>query len=605
MNEECKNFKLKKEQKLEYIDQYFTPSDIIDLVILENEFQNEAPRKLLNKPKIDIDRYLDMLELTETSSLQKAVRGVYYFCVAGFSESIKFDFSHIEVVYWKDGLPLILNYLPRLLAPLFDIVENPDIEPLYVEHELRVALNAIYLIMIQNLESANICEELLSSPLESVLSEIIRLSLEVPSFIPMKKLIMLYDLYLNITLRESPLSENKHKYLTKDLVEKMCSGEPRINAQDPNQIEIFYQRFLLKSQEGAKPQIFIRALITALLALAPQGKKSQIANDSFTEWESAYLLLELLQAENKLSASALAKTEVLMNIHTENKIHYENRKEPSTPTNAAGVKIVLEGERHRIMLGNAILSLFEHLVQRLGANDLFQYLYLTQLLADEKGVLVYLKFLTDGFSYLASERVPCIDEFQGQERNYLNITEDSVFKTVKLTYKICRGSQEKIETNLIEKNAYFLVKKMPTFFKDSSRMASVCHKLLRIQTKLFTKKQRQLASNMRVVTEIFCKETNLQNLEKQRRKEAFMAKMMENFKQEDVKKILNDFNNYNYLTLKTMQNENLDINLDLDRENNSVKSRFSDIWTCTQIPQDFAQNYERWLEDNVFHDSEI
>jgi len=593
--------KLKKEQKLEYIDQYFTPSDIIDLVVLENEFQNEGPKKLLKRPKIDIDRYLDMLELTETSSLQKAVRGVYYFCVEGFSETIKFDFPHLEVVYWKDGLPLILNYLPRLLDPLYDIVENPDIEPLYIEYELRIALNVIYLVMIQNMESVNICEELSNSPLESVLSEIIRLSLEVPSFIPMKKLVMLYGLYLNITLRESPLNVNKHKYLTKDLVEKMCQEEPRINAQDPNQIEVFYQRFLLKGQEGAKPQIFIRALITALLALAPQGKKSQVANDSFTEWESAYLLLELLQAENKLSASALAKTEALMSVYTENKMNYENKKEPTTPTNAAGVKIVFEGERHRIMLGNAILSLFEHLIQRLGDNDLFQYLYLTQLFADEKGVLVFLKFLTDGFTYLASERIPCLDEFRGQERDYLDISEDSVFKTVKLMYKICRGSQEKIETNLIEKNAYFLVKKMPTFFKNSSRMVSVCNKLLRIQTKLFTKKQRQLASNMRVVTEIFCKETNLQNLEKQRRKEALMAKMMENFKHEDIKKILNDFNNYNYLTLKTIQNENPD----LDRGDSLVKARLNDIWASTQIPQDFAQNYEKWLQDNVFYDSDI
>ena len=580
-------------RKLEYVDQYFTPSDIVDLVILENEFQNATPKKLTKKPPIDIDRYLDMLELTDTNSLQKAVRGIYFYCVGEFSEAIKFDFSRVETVYWKDGLPLILNYLPRLLAPLYEIVENPDIEPLYIEYELRIVLNLVYLVIIQNMEKMSLSEELLASPLESVISEIIRLSLEVPSFIPIKKLVMLYDLYLKVVLREPLENANRNKYLNKALVEEMCKGEPRINnGQNQNQIEEFYQRFILKSQEGAKPQIFIRAIITALLALAPQGKKNQAAaaNDSFKEWESAYLLLELLQAENKLPASALAKVEVLMNGYLETKMAYENRREPSTPTNATGVKIVNEGERHRIILGNSIVSLFETLLKKFGENNLFQYLYFIQLLADEKGVLVFLKFLTDGFAYLSSDRMACIYEFQGQKRDYYSLTEDSVYKTVKLTYKICRGSQEKIESNLIEYNGYFLVKKMPTFFKNSSRMIILCNKLLRIQTKLFTKKMRQLASNMKVVTEVFCKETNLQSLEKQRKKEALMAKMIEEFKQEDIKKILNDFNNYNYLTQKIKS----------DEENENIDGK-KNMWESVHLPEDFAQNYEEWLEENVWN----
>ena len=589
---------LDKQQKLTQIDHFFTYSDTLDVALLDQQFKVQT-KNSSKSHKTDISVYLDMLETVYLEDLQKAICGLYLHCIQSYEDLLKLNYPQIEAVYNSDGLAQILGNLPRLVDALYMVLENDTADTLQIEQELRAALNLTYLVILWNMDSPTICDELIESPLEVVLLDILRLSLDV-YFIPVKKIVMLTTLYFSIVFPASSPKTNDTKFLTTDNVKDINKDEPRLFLEDPTQIELFYQRAIVKEQKVQKLQGFIRAVVTALLAITPQNNRNKLQLDVNREWESAYLLHESLFEPGAIPKSKLPLPSKI----NEQYIAYkalkkipENIKDTNMDPNVPAQPVIVnERDRHKIIIGHAVVSLFDLLIQRFSTHNLFQYLHVIQTISDENCVLVFRNLLALNFNYLASPQYPCIHDFRDTQKDYHDIAHDFVYKTTKLMYKVCRGSTEKIDSNLIESYAYSLVKKMPNLFKDSPKIASVCNHLLKIQTKQFTKKMRQVPANMKIIAKIYCKENNFEKIEKQRMKEAQMAHMAENFKQEDIKKLLTEFNNYNYLKVKTKPEKPVNS----QEISESIGEMYKRLWDSVELPKDFANNYEKWLEDNVW-----
>ena len=67
-------------------------------------------------------------------------------------------------------------------------------------------------------------------------------------------------------------------------------------------------------------------------------------------------------------------------------------------------------------------------------------------------------------------------------------------------------------------------------FESSTKVSKYSIKLLKIQTRLFPKKMKQIPNNMKIITEIYCKDTDISK--EKMEIEATSIHMSENFTQE-------------------------------------------------------------------------
>ena len=162
----------------------------------------------------------------------------------------------------------------------------------------------------------------------------------------------------------------------------------------------------------------------------------------------------------------------------------------------------------------------------------------------------------------------------------------------------------------------FILKKLPTIIRDD-KIQKYSYRLQKIQIPLFSKKQKQNPSNMKIISEMYCKNTDLSYQQKNTISVKCSKKMEQiyilskakkstvylSFSQEDVRKMHLDYNNYNYWKTKDA-NEQKGKPTDGEAAVAQVKTlqqrKFSDLWNSVQLDPKFQSNYIPWLEENVW-----
>lgn len=75
-----------------------------------------------------------------------------------------------------------------------------------------------------------------------------------------------------------------------------------------------------------------------------------------------------------------------------------------------------------------------------------------------------------------------------------------------------------------------MIKKIPGIFEGNEKLSKYATNLLKMQTRYFTKKMRQIPNNMKIISEIYCK--NVDQSEDADVQSAELKFMLENFAQE-------------------------------------------------------------------------
>lgn len=86
-----------------------------------------------------------------------------------------------------------------------------------------------------------------------------------------------------------------------------------------------------------------------------------------------------------------------------------------------------------------------------------------------------------------------------------NLLKETVLKILSLIKHTCKNYPEKIKNFLMEYNSYVILKKLPGYFDNDERIVRKSSKLIKIQLPYFTKKKKNTAGNMKMITEIYGK----------------------------------------------------------------------------------------------------
>jgi len=221
--------------------------------------------------------------------------------------------------------------------------------------------------------------------------------------------------------------------------------------------------------------------------------------------------------------------------------------------------------RHRYITAFAIGKVLLLLIKKFRLNHYLQFQYLSQLVNEASGSLVFLKFLNLDTPELPKRAV--LPALRTVDRDLL------VQKTLKVLtlvcYKVNKGHPDRITNNLVKFKSHLIFKKIFNKFPNKT-LEVPCLKILRIQIKYLTKKWKSYASNMKIISEIY------QKLKPS--KEDWISDLGEEVSNsEELKTVNHEFNYYNYWQpLECLPPES------------------------PQIPQDFSESYEEWLEDNVW-----
>jgi len=261
-----------------------------------------------------------------------------------------------------------------------------------------------------------------------------------------------------------------------------------------------------------------------------------------------------------------------------------------------------------------------------------------------------------------------------------NLLKDSVLRILIIIKHTCKDYPEKIKMYLLEYNSYVILKKLPSYFENDEKMVRKSSKLIKIQLPYFTKKKKNTAGNMKMISEIygkflnpkeenisedktiiFKKEANLEdnneakkeifsnknakNLDDNKgilkkemsikssedmtgeslnsswflnssinqenpKKDMYLLRSLDkyeknNFKNcpmskidniEILRKIHIDFNNRHYLKpeVELEEEENHD-------QFNTYNRIYSRLWNEVQIDDNFKENYQDWLEENIWN----
>jgi hypothetical protein len=221
--------------------------------------------------------------------------------------------------------------------------------------------------------------------------------------------------------------------------------------------------------------------------------------------------------------------------------------------------------RHRFITAFSISKVLRILLKKFRLNHFLQFEYLSQLVNDASGALVLLKFLNLDIPELPKTAV--FKALGEVDREVL------IQKTLKaltfVCYKVNKSHPDRIQTNLVQFKSHLIFKKLLGRY-PGKRLEIPCLKILRIQIKYLTKKWKSYASNMKIISEIY------QKLRPS--KEDWISDLGEESGNSEEQKVLNqEFNYYNYWQpLEGLPPES------------------------PQIPKDFSESYEEWLEDNVW-----
>ncbi|OMJ70830.1 hypothetical protein SteCoe_31105 [Stentor coeruleus] len=221
--------------------------------------------------------------------------------------------------------------------------------------------------------------------------------------------------------------------------------------------------------------------------------------------------------------------------------------------------------RHRVVTGLFISKVLFLLIKRFRLNHYLQFQYLSQLINDANGILVLLKFLNLDFAEIS--KTSSLKDIHETNRDF--VIEKCLETMLKVCYKINKGHPDRIQANLVQFKSSLIFKKLMGKF-ITPKIEMPCLKLMRIQVKYLTKKWKSYPSNMKIISEIY------QKLKPS--KEDWLSETGEGGVTADQVRQMNyDFNYYNYWQAM---------------ENTPPES--------PQIPQDFQEMYEQWLEENVW-----
>lgn len=76
------------------------------------------------------------------------------------------------------------------------------------------------------------------------------------------------------------------------------------------------------------------------------------------------------------------------------------------------------------------------------------------------------------------------------------------------------------------------IKKVPHLIEGSTRLAKTAHQLLKMQSKFFTKKMKEKPPIIQIVSDVFCQAKYMEDIDKEKKKEAAMKHMAETFNQD-------------------------------------------------------------------------
>jgi hypothetical protein len=79
------------------------------------------------------------------------------------------------------------------------------------------------------------------------------------------------------------------------------------------------------------------------------------------------------------------------------------------------------------------------------------------------------------------------------------------------------------------------IKKIPLLIESSIPLGKAAYRLLKLQSKFFTKKQKEKAPIIKIISDVFCQQDKyFPDIEKVKEKEAAMRHMCENFTQDVI-----------------------------------------------------------------------
>jgi Domain of unknown function (DUF3402) len=225
----------------------------------------------------------------------------------------------------------------------------------------------------------------------------------------------------------------------------------------------------------------------------------------------------------------------------------------------------VDESRHRVITGYSISKVILILLKKFRLNHYLQFQYLSQLINDANGILVFLKFLNLEFSDISKN--PVFPSFQEVPRE--SLIENCLTTMLQVCYKTIKNHPDRIIANLIQFKSSLIFKKLLTKY-HTEKIEIPCLKILRIQIKYLTKKWKTYPSNMKIISDIYQKLTPC--------KEDWIAdSVVDKNSGDQFRQIVYDFNYYNYW--QAME--------DVPPES-------------PKIPQDFLEVYEEWLEENVW-----
>ncbi|KAL4452925.1 hypothetical protein ABPG74_002490 [Tetrahymena malaccensis] len=598
---------------------------------------------------------LDALELNLAILKKDIMLTLFSLCAKFQNGKMILNTNFIEELYHNDGINIVDSTFKDSVEKLVqfqakknkkqDNSPNDTNEMIDTEIQLKASLNTLFLLIIHMQETNK--DELIKyfedKKFEEYLMKMIQLSVEL-FLIPIKKIISLFYLYLTIYLQDTNDSGTKldDNYYTEDNMNQIEKGPPRLFIQKPTKIEQFYQRNVINQADIALAQIIVVGLLRTMLTTCATNNKYNPNNkgiDLNREWESSLIHILQYKDEINLQKDELKKYIDDYNQYIENNKDFPQKdekendliKKDSSDDLKEKSRIKIELDRHRLFTANIISSFILLLAKKFKHNCVWQFSYLIQLITDANGVLVFLKFLTDKFQninyeipYILSDKVVLMD-----------VAGDTVYKISKLMYITCNNFTEKISQYLIDYQAFFILKKLPQQF-TMREVSKYCYKLMKLQIPMFDK--RMLKSNqsyVKVISDLFCKvypnfepdkfTKSFKEEQKKFMNEADKAikeeplkqlyllegirdrkSMLANYcNQDEVRKINAEFNNYHYWKADESKKE-LKQKLNIDESGiyqdqlKLKKQILNKMWDEVQIPEDFENNYENWLEDNVW-----
>ncbi|CDW84661.1 UNKNOWN [Stylonychia lemnae] len=545
------------------------------------------------------------------------------------------------------------------LMPSIDLSQDKN-EPfplrLNLEQETRMLLNILINYILVNINddphlSRDVIHE--NNAIEEMCFRSIKFSLEIP-VVPIRKFLILFYLFLRLSFGEAPgtiltmlnsLLETREEWkdlkFLKELQNLVEKEEPRFNMKVPSPVEKFYKRHM--NSDNPIPQIIVVGILRVLLTTCPNAARNTGGIDLHSEWSSslqfAFYKKEFF-IENGFKSAHYAHSFLISQDSQNDDVRAE------APDFATVEDYKYENDRHRVIVALVISDFFLFLMKHFKNNHVIQFIYISQLVVDANGVLVLLKFLNQDFTKIDFSTVK-IDQkydFIYNEVGQLQldqILEYSINSLLRLMYKTCKNQGERIKSYLVQYKAALIMKRLINKF-EKSEVADIkknAGKIIKIQIKYMNRNWRK--NNMKIVSLVY-------QYVKLRRLDDWLAwenQALEEelyLSQDEIRHINSDFNykHYNQF-IEKMEEDNLklaaaqsgiELNEDgsgIDNEEEKQKQSQAEqkrlennkkygiissgldvavdetnilhhMWKKAVVDETFYQNYEQWLEEEVW-----